>query len=305
MPTKQQRDFYFMGRRMRRTLHVEVTLWADLARQHYRVQLLLDRLVLGADDEGRLSGDPLRLKKDLFPCDPLFHPRRIEESLVILENLPYRAGQPTLRRYTVGNIRVLQLNTLLWNTWNKIIGRDFRGSRYPDDPAVPVPERTPAFAPAHAEENCRLVAKYWNESVCLKPTASWTSPRLNAVIADLCEGNTPGRHKKRWTRPMLLNAMYNFALITQNPLARLDLIGITIEEFFEDHASRFIKKSTSEIYGLSEKLSKAQYERFKFPNTETVLAGNNGQDDEAEIRELPERDAVRNANVQALSRRNG
>lgn len=261
---------------MKHYIHPDIIWWENLNTLPSWMLFIFDRLLLCCDDWGRLTGSAERIKAKIFPLNDEITPEVVEAALKRLETLPAKDLRSTLYRYDVGDQTVLQINTVLWESWNGSALSRRRPTQYPDDPKYSMTVETETEFTT-AKEGSRVsyianlhvmaqeVTDYWNVALKRTPKASWTSQRLQEMIATRI---TPRRAFFRdragcgWTQQMILRAAFNLDEVCRDGAVKPHFLNITFEDFLDKHADYFLNPKDAADYALKRKLTVPE-ERFR------------------------------------------
>jgi hypothetical protein len=244
------------------------------------------RLTVAADDYGRLTGEPAKLKALCFPYRQEITPDDVTRMLIALTNTIDSDGKALVEYYEVGNIAVVELNHRRWWEGNRRKAKDMRASEFPPNPKDQVPVHTYNPIIKALEESDRSGAKVedirevtvspaqaatevataWNKTYGMRPRASWTDGTFQRVILRRIAQPTrivddaPG---EAWPLRTLLRCVANLHEIRKHPLCRSYYMTVRPDDFIAKHAQYFTNFDEAMRVGLRAPSSKSELHRVR------------------------------------------
>jgi len=236
----------------KRSLNGEMAWWEEFGNLPIFIQLVFDRLMLHADDWGKVDGSPERIKARMFPCAEEMTVEMIETAIMRLSSTPYTDNRALMSSYDAQGIKVCVFNPVLYERWNHVKTRDKSASEYPDDPkyAMRIEVEKPTAngyvstvgTIANVQRTTADLCDYWNKVLGRSPRASWTSTPLQSIVTLLLTPKNALYNNKRgrgWTPQHIERVMFNLNEISLNELSKTYYRRMPMEEFLEKEAEYF------------------------------------------------------------------
>lgn len=238
---------------MKNVVGQEVIWWEEFNKLPCWMKHIFDRIVMFSDSWGRTSGNAEHLKSKVFPLYDDLTVEAIETAVARLSLVRYTDNKTILDRYEAGAYYVLQVHTGLWEKWHRSTFRLRKPSDYPDDPKYVTLVQQEFDGDKSLPQIAQQVCDYWNNIIKRTPKAAWTSQRVQETVGLLTTSQKEMFRGKRglgWTVASIHRTFYNLDELSRNPMMKAYYLSITMEEFLEKHAERFLNMTDAREYAL-------------------------------------------------------